>query len=65
MFVCRDLSTVRKERYFNYFVAIHIREDPPRNFPWDKVLFDLKRFGITARDLSFDYVDEGKSVLFG
>ena len=60
LFSCQDRAGARRGRCFNYDVAIGIREDPPRNFPWDKVIYDLKRFGIDARDLNFLYVDEGK-----
>ena len=60
LFTCLDLASARRKRCIYYGVAIIIREDPPRNFPWDKAIDDLKRFGIDARDFNLLYVDESK-----
>ena len=60
LFSCFDRASARRGRCFNFGVAIGIREDPPRNFPWDKAVYDLKRFGIDARDFNLLYVGESK-----
>ena len=64
LFVCRDPNSAIRGRCFNYFFSLLIREDPPRNFPWDKALSDLRRYGIDAREVIFTYVDESKAIFW-
>ena len=60
LFSCLDVGGARRGWCFNYFVTILIRHDPPTNFPWDKAIYDMKRFGIKARDFILTYVGDGK-----
>ena len=59
LFSCRDTAGARRGVCFNYFIAILIRNDPPANFPWDKAVRDMQRFGIKPRDLTFVYSGDG------
>ena len=60
LFSCQDRASARRGYCFNYDVVIDIRDDPPRNFPWDKAIYDMKRFGIDARELILRYKNESK-----
>ena len=64
LFSCRDRAGAKRGRCFNYFVTILIRHDPPlTNFPWDRAVRDMQRFGVKPRDFIFEYAGDGKAEI--
>ena len=62
-FACQDRAGASRGVCFDYFVAILIRNDPPADFPWDKAVRDMQRFGIKPRDMILMYAGDGMTKL--
>ena len=58
----RDLNFRRRKCSGPHFISVMIKQDPPTNFPWDKLMWELRTLVRDVRKLIFSYIGERKHI---